>query len=501
MIFKPLLASQLVSSIGSADFVWVIGQKSSFLNSRQLKPIFKSQTENFENLIHALPEKLDEDQDHHFAAQKKGAPSWALTTLAKDYSSLELLEKLRQSAKSSINHNYKNLVVICLEKKDVTRLAHSLGVVLANLTATITVYGQRTKKEKKFQLGTVQLMTLVQNKQSIQAAHEGFIEGQGTHMVRELGMRPSNLLSAKIYGEYIAQTCKEHQLRCKLHSNKELKKMGAGAFTAVDQAHPNSHGGIWEIEYKPQKSKNKKPIALVGKGLCFDTGGYDVKTGNGMVTMKGDMQGSAVALAVMITAKKLKLPLHLKAYLAVTENHISPTGYKADDLVYALNGLTIEVVDTDAEGRMVLADALTLATKDKPQLCIDFATLTGAAIRSIGKRYAAGFANNQKFHSQMIQAGQATGERVWPFPLDKDFEKAIESPIADVLQCPKGPGPDHIWAACFLSKFVAEKVPWVHIDLAAAESEGGLGPCETLFTGFGVRWALRFLRDQKLQTK
>jgi leucyl aminopeptidase len=212
-----------------------------------------------------------------------------------------------------------------------------------------------------------------------------------------------------------------------------------------------------------------------------------------MVTMKGDMQGSAVALAVLVTAARLKLPLHLKAYLGVTENHISPKGYKADDVVTALNGMTIEVVDTDAEGRMVLADTLHLATKDQPSLCVDFATLTGAARRALGKRYSAAFTNTEKLRPAIVSCGRESGERVWTFPMDDDYAKAIESPVADILQCPKDPGPDHIWAACFLSKFVAKGVPWVHVDLCASECEGGLGPTDTLFTGFGVRWALRFL--------
>jgi leucyl aminopeptidase len=207
------------------------------------------------------------------------------------------------------------------------------------------------------------------------------------------------------------------------------------------------------------------------------------------------MQGSAVALATLIAAAQLKVPYRMKAFLAVTENHISPDAYKADEVVTALNGMTIEIVNTDAEGRMVLADTLTLASREKPDCLIDFATLTGTAVRAIGTQYSAGFTNREALHDLIKGSGTKSGERIWTFPTDSTFGKALESKIADTLQCVKGPGPDHIHAAYFLSRFVENNTPWIHIDLSASENENGIGHVDSLFTGFGVRWALQFMRD------
>jgi leucyl aminopeptidase len=186
----------------------------------------------------------------------------------------------------------------------------------------------------------------------------------------------------------------------------------------------------------------------------------------------------------------------LKAYLGVTENHISPKAYKPDEVVIALNGISIEVINTDAEGRMVLADTLALASRGKPELMIDYATLTGAATVAIGTKIAAGFSNREDLLPKIVRAGKESGERVWSFPIEKDFGKALESPIADTIQCTKGRSPDHILAAYFLNQFVEKDIPWVHIDLTPAENEGGLAHVDSLYTGFGVRWSMEFLRSQ-----
>jgi leucyl aminopeptidase len=314
-------------------------------------------------------------------------------------------------------------------------------------------------------------------------------------MARYLAALPPNILNTKTYGQRIRVLAKENGLGLKFYSKTELKKMGAGAFTAVDQGNPASEGGIFEVTYTPHLIRPKKRISLVGKGLCYDTGGYDIKIGGHMTSMKGDMQGSSVALASLIAAAKLKVPYQVKAYLAVTENHVSPLAYKADEVVTALNGMSIEVVNTDAEGRMVLADTLALASRDKPDYIMDFATLTGSAVRAIGTKFSAGFTNREPLHEVIKSAGTKSGERIWTFPLDSTYGKALESKIADTFQCVKGPGPDHIHAAYFLSRFVDQKVSWVHIDLSASENEGGIGHVDSLFTGFGVRWALQFMRD------
>jgi leucyl aminopeptidase len=320
----------------------------------------------------------------------------------------------------------------------------------------------------------------------------GLITADGTNIARYLATLPPNILNPAQYGVEIRRICKESGISVKFYSKQELKKMGAGAFTAVDQGNPDSAGGIYELSYAP-KGKTKKTIHFAGKGLCFDTGGYDVKTSGFMVTMKGDMQGSAVALASMVVAVRLGLPYKMKAFLGITENHISPKAFKPDEVVTALNGMSIEVVNTDAEGRMVLADTLNLASREKPDCLVDFATLTGSAVRAIGTQYSCGFTNRDKLHEVIKSAGKDSGERIWTFPIDSTFGKALESKIADTLQLAKGK-PDHIMAAYFLSRFVVDGTPWVHIDLSAAENDNGLAHVDSMFTGFGVRWATEFIQ-------
>jgi leucyl aminopeptidase len=319
------------------------------------------------------------------------------------------------------------------------------------------------------------------------------ILARANSQVRTLAELPANELRPEHYLKRVEELLKTHKgVKKEFFDVKALKKMGAGAFTAVTSAEADSKGGILHLSYKPARSKNKA-VALVGKGVCFDTGGYNIKTGAYMHGMHRDMTGSAVALSLFLALVELKWPGELHAYLALAENHISPSGYKPNDLVYALNGMSIEVVDTDAEGRMLLSDTLALASKTKPSLIVDFATLTGAIPRAIDTRRCGAFSNSLALSEFAVKAGDESGERLWHFPIGEDYNDNLKSEIADVLQCASGPNCDHIYAATFLSKFVGDNIPWLHIDLAADTNKGGLGLVPTENTGFGVRWGVNFL--------
>jgi len=418
-------------------------------------------------------------------------PDVVLAVMPEDVSTFSLLGFCRKVSKSTVSEHLKNLSIVFDGVKDEESLADCFGSALAARTFQLPLIGKRTEKAKSFQLKDVRFFG---SKGAEKSFWLGWHKGNGSNIVRFLGMLPPNVLDTEEYGKRIQKICKEFGFQFKFYSNKELKKMGAGAFTAVDQGDPESHGGIYELTYSPRGAKGKSHVALVGKGLCFDTGGYDVKTGGWMLNMKGDMQGSAVALSTMMTAAHLKLPIKLKTFLGVTANHLSPKAYTCDEVVVALNGVAIEVINTDAEGRMVLADTLCLADRSKPMMIVDFATLTGSAVRSLGNAYAAGFTNQDKLHGPIVNCGKESGERVWTFPMDSDYGDALKSPIADTIQCAKSGAPDHILAAIFLKKFVEDKTPWVHIDLAAAEKEGGLAHIDGFYTGFGVRWAIEFIR-------
>jgi leucyl aminopeptidase len=217
-----------------------------------------------------------------------------------------------------------------------------------------------------------------------------------------------------------------------------------------------------------------------------------------MFGMHGDMQGSAVALGTLLALTRLKAPFEVHAWLALARNQIGPKAYTQNDVVQACNGVTIEIVHTDAEGRMVLSDTLALATKSKPGLTLDYATLTGACVVALGTRYSGAFTQSAELAKAVIAAGTASGERVWPFPVDADYDEAIDSSIADVKQCIIEGEADHILAARFLSRFVDKDAPWIHVDLAASEHKGGLAHVPTETTGFGVRFTLNLLLDQGL---
>jgi len=320
--------------------------------------------------------------------------------------------------------------------------------------------------------------------------HQGTSLGDANNLVRTLADLPSNELHPGSYRTRAKAFAREHGLSYQFWSIADLEKKKAGAFLAVNKADPHSQAGIAILKYVPKKKpKAKSPVvALVGKGLCFDTGGYNVKTGSYMLGMHGDMTGSALAMALCGHFARIEAPFEVHAYLALAENLISPTAYKPNDVVIACDGTAIEVVDTDAEGRMVLSDTLALVRRTEPTLCIDYATLTGAAIRSLDTRRSAVFSNDPKLAQAAVEAGDRSGERTWTFPIGEDYREVLKSKIADIMQCAPVNNADHIYAATFLSHFIGDETPWLHLDLVAAENKGGLGLAGSDTTGFGVFW-------------
>jgi leucyl aminopeptidase len=234
-------------------------------------------------------------------------------------------------------------------------------------------------------------------------------------------------------------------------------------------------------------------IALVGKGITFDTGGISLKSSQGMVTMKGDMGGAAAVLGVLQAVAQLDLPLHVVGLAPVTDNMPDARATKPGDVKRSLKGLTVEILNTDAEGRLILADALTYAGEYAPEAIFDIATLTGSRIVALGDHAAAAMGDDRLIE-KLRAAGETVRERVWPLPLFKEYGKQLESDVAD-LKNVGGRSAGSITAGFFLSKFVPEDTPWVHIDIAGLEikdaadayvPKGG--------TGFGVRLLLETLR-------
>ncbi len=252
------------------------------------------------------------------------------------------------------------------------------------------------------------------------------------------------------------------------------------------------------LRYRPGSKSAKADLSLIGKGIIFDTGGTNLKPFEFMLDIHGDMQGSAVALGTFLAISEMNLPIAVDCWLAITENRTGPKAYKSQDVVTAANGKTIQTIHTDAEGRMALADALVLASRDEPGIIFDYATLTGSCIRALTSRYSGVFTNRAILHPVLKRVGRTSGERVWPFPIGEEFMEDLKSDTADFQQCSVKGTADHILAASFLAEFVEDDTPWVHLDLSAGDNEGGLGHIASKFTGFGVRYTLSAILDENL---
>lgn len=334
-------------------------------------------------------------------------------------------------------------------------------------------------------------------------ARKAALRAAAGNRVRYLVMQAGNDLTPKRYHKLLKDAAATEGLGFEFFSQQKLATMEAGAFLAVAQGAAHEDAGIIKLSYEPGKkpkgrAKNpggEKHLCLVGKGVTFDTGGTNLKPAQYMWGMHRDMAGSAVAYALISLAAQEQWPLRVTAYLALVENATGPHAYRQNDVITSLSGKTIEVVHTDAEGRMILADTLHLAGQEKPDLILDFATLTGACVAAISTLYAGAFSNRTDFYARIIEAGKASGERVWPFPMDSDFADCLKSDIADIKQCRLTGGVDHIEAALFLAEFVPKEVPWVHIDLSAAENSGGLAHIDTEVTGFGVRFGAQLIEQ------
>ena len=317
----------------------------------------------------------------------------------------------------------------------------------------------------------------------------------GNHLARWLTTLPPNKLDCARYRQALQELAGHHGWQSEFLDIANLKKQEAGAFLAVSRANAHSQAGIMRLSYRGQSHKNKQryKVTLVGKGICFDTGGINLKSHKGMYDMHTDMQGSAVAVGTLLALSQLKVPFDIECWLALTENEIGPNAYRPQEVITAANGVTIQVVHSDAEGRMVLADTLALAARNKPDLMIDFATLTGACVSALTERMSGAFSNRLQLRDSIEAAGRNSGERVWSFPMDSDFDTDLDSPLADIMQCTMDNKGDHILAARFLNRFVPEDIPWVHIDLSSASKTGGLAHIPTEITGFGIRWAVEFI--------
>ena len=316
----------------------------------------------------------------------------------------------------------------------------------------------------------------------------------GVFFTRDLVSEPGNILHPDEYANRLIKL-KKLGLKVTIYDQRKLKKMGFNALLGVGQG--SIRGSyLVTIEWKGNKS-NSKPLAFVGKGVCFDTGGISLKPAKFMEDMTYDMAGSAVVVGLMKNFALRKSKINAVGVVGLVENMPGSNAQRPGDIVKSYSGKTIEVLNTDAEGRLVLADALTYTEKKfKPELIVDLATLTGAIIVCLGSEYAGLFSNNDKLSKQIFEAGEKVDEKVWRLPLHKNYDKLLNSKNADMQNINYVGGAGSTTAAQFLQRFIINKTPWAHLDIAGmAFSKYGGALNSGGATGYGVRLLNKFVEE------
>ncbi len=313
------------------------------------------------------------------------------------------------------------------------------------------------------------------------------------HLARDLVNAAPNDLVPDTMAQVCRDTFQGSPVAVKVWSDSQLRRGNFGGLTAVGQGsiHPPR---LVRLQYRPAKAK--RHVALVGKGITFDSGGLSLKPAKAMEWMKADMGGAAAVLGTVKLAADWKLPIAVTGWLALAENMPSGTAQRPGDVITIRGGKTVEVLNTDAEGRLVLADALIEASKQTPDEIIDVATLTGAQLVALGPHVAGAMGNNDSLRSDIVAAGARAGESLWPMPLPPQLRSSLDSPIADIANIGDRNG-GMLTAGLFLSEFVPDDTPWVHLDIAgpAFNDSKAYGYVQRGGTGFAVRTLAQHLRD------
>ena len=342
----------------------------------------------------------------------------------------------------------------------------------------------KSKKTSK-----IALINIIGNKNKTTTQNELRFKAieEGTFFARDLVSEPPNVLNPK---EYVNRLLKLRKLGIKVttYNESQMKKLGMHSLLGVGRGSVNE-SFLVTLEWNGNKKNKKAPLSFVGKGVCFDTGGISLKPAKFMEEMKYDMAGSAVVAGLIQALATRKAKVNAVGVVGLVENMPGGNAQRPGDIVKAYNGKTIEVLNTDAEGRLVLADALSFTeAKFKPRFMIDLATLTGAIIMALGEEYAGLFSNNDDLSNKIFKVGEKVKEKVWRLPLHDNYDKLINSTIADMQNINYSGGAGSITAAQFLQRFVTSKTPWAHLDIAGmafSKKAANLNPGGA--TGFGVR--------------
>jgi leucyl aminopeptidase len=406
--------------------------------------------------------------------------------------SLEVLRSISATvARQTKKLKAKKVACLLPEEKDYADLAEAFmtGFMLGSYSFAKYV---SDKKKHVFHVNAVTFVTSQSQKNIKQRAQEGYRESLGVMLVRDLINTPSAHMTPLTLVKEARKICdSSSKMKIKVFDEKQIKKMGLNLLYSVGAASKDPSRFI-VLEYK-NKPKNKKPIALVGKGITFDSGGINLKPTNHIEDMKMDMAGAATVLGIFQTLSHSNLPLHVIGIISAAENAIGGGAFRPGDIITAYNKKTVEITNTDAEGRLVLADALSYSVKHyKPEAVVDVATLTGACIAALGYEITALVSNNNKLAKKLKNSSVKTEEPLWELPFYKNYVKKVKSEIADLKNWTSGVSAGTIMGGAFLSEFV-DKTPWAHLDIAGTawskdtsgyRSQGGTGTMIRLLWNF-----------------
>jgi leucyl aminopeptidase len=411
-------------------------------------------------------------------------------------------KRVRQAKAATFHVAVPNLAITEASTVDIAQ-AMTEGAILGcyQFTEYRGDNGDRPKDVERMTLVTPQEAQL---KPMAEGIRRGVASAEATVFVRDLCNHPSNVMTPTRIANEAKAIAKESGVTLKVLEQKDMEQLGMGALLGVARGSHEPPKFII-LEYRGQargngrgaRGGNQAPVVLVGKTITFDTGGISLKPAENMEQMKADMTGGAEVLATVRAAARLKLPLRLIGILPATENMPGGRAMKPGDIVKTLSGKTVEVQNTDAEGRLILSDGLAYALRYKPAALIDIATLTGACMVALGQFAAGLFGNDEKLKEQVRKAGLRSGERVWEMPLWDEYFEQLRSDVADMRNI-GGRGGGMITAALFLSKFVGD-CPWVHLDIASTDwSERERAYIPKGPTGIGTRLLIQYLIDRTL---
>ena len=342
----------------------------------------------------------------------------------------------------------------------------------------------KTESQNKAGIGTIELLVKDANENLVkEAQHTASV----VNRIRYLVDAPANVKTPQFLAEWALESGNEYNYQVEVFEHEQLKEENLHALMAVGQGSENPPVLI-KAHYRDPDRDSDIDLGLVGKGVTFDTGGLSLKKPNNMHYMKSDMGGAAAVLGTMELIARLQLPINVTAIIPVAENSVDAHSFRPGDVISSYSGKTIEVIDTDAEGRLILADALTyIQSNYRPKTLIDLATLTGSCVAALGYEAAGLFSNDQPLVQSLIEAGDKTGERVWNLPLWESYADALHSDIADVKNLSGKPVAGAITAAKFLEYFVDEDQVWAHLDIAGVAFGDTDHAKMKSATGYGVR--------------